>query len=128
MLCSAVAVLASRTHVDRTRCSVQELVGKLGSQKFEVLIGVLETAHSIFYRYRVDMKSEKLWQEIAKVLKAFMDPLTKLFKVCALFCVRVWLRAAASALRALLQQTLGLIKDNMVRNALAAALQLTCSC
>jgi ABC-type anion transport system duplicated permease subunit len=104
----------------------QELVSKMSSQKFEVLIGVLETAHSIFYRYRHDMKSEKLWQEIAKVHKVIFDPLTKLFKVGVLIICSLVLRlclAADVACISSVQQTLSMVKDNVVRKPFRCLVQ-----
>lgn len=42
--------------------------------------GVLQTAHSLFKRFRYEFKSQNLWLELAFVLKKFAEPLLTLFK------------------------------------------------
>ena len=42
------------------------------------LRGVLDVMHTIFYRYRTEMKSERLWREIKEVLTAVSEPLTNI--------------------------------------------------
>lgn len=39
----------------------------------------MQTAHSIFKRYRYEFKSQELWTEIKLVLDSFAKPLTELF-------------------------------------------------
>lgn len=43
--------------------------------------GALETAHSLFRKYRYELKSQKLWTEIKFVLDTLAKPLTELFIV-----------------------------------------------
>jgi len=43
--------------------------------------GALETAHSLFRKYRIELKSQKLWIEIKYVLDTLAKPLTELFVV-----------------------------------------------
>lgn len=43
--------------------------------------GALETAHSLFRKYRYEIKSQKLWTEIKFVLDTLAKPLTELFVV-----------------------------------------------
>lgn len=43
--------------------------------------GALETAHSLFRKYRYELKSQKLWTEIKFVLDILAKPLTELFDV-----------------------------------------------
>jgi len=43
--------------------------------------GALETAHSLFRKYRIELKSQKLWTEIKYVLDTLAKPLTELFVV-----------------------------------------------
>lgn len=47
------------------------------------IIGALETAHSLFRKYRYEIKSQKLWTEIKFVLDTLAKPLTDLFVVSA---------------------------------------------
>jgi len=44
--------------------------------------GALETTHSLFRKYRYELKSQKLWTEIKFVLDTLAKPLTELFVVC----------------------------------------------
>lgn len=46
--------------------------------------GALETAHSLFRKYRFELKSQKLWTEIKFVLDTLAKPLTELFVVSLL--------------------------------------------
>lgn len=47
---------------------------------FNMINGVLQTAFSIFEKYSVETKSQKLWEEIKFVLDNFASPFTELFK------------------------------------------------
>ena len=47
---------------------------------FNMINGVLQTAFSIFEKYSVETKSQKLWEEIKFVLDNFALPFTELFK------------------------------------------------
>ncbi|XP_025201498.1 exportin-2 [Melanaphis sacchari] len=48
--------------------------------------GALETAHSLFRKYRYELKSQKLWTEIKFVLDTFAKPLTELFVLTMNLC------------------------------------------
>ncbi|VVC32399.1 Hypothetical protein CINCED_3A009409 [Cinara cedri] len=48
--------------------------------------GALETAHSLFRKYRYELKSQKLWTEIKFVLDNFSKPLTELFVFAMNLC------------------------------------------
>ncbi|XP_065835695.1 exportin-2-like [Oscarella lobularis] len=50
------------------------------SGNFHVIDGVLRTAHSLFRRYRHELKSQELWTEIKYVLETFAQPITELFQ------------------------------------------------
>jgi exportin-2 (importin alpha re-exporter) len=56
----------------------EEAPGQPAKEPNEIL-GVLEVMHSIFYRYRTEMVSQKLWTEISVVLGQVAEPLSKLF-------------------------------------------------
>jgi len=61
-----------------------ELVQKMETGNYDVILGVLETMNSITYRYRVEMASNTLWAEVKYVLETSQAQLTALFKkVCA---------------------------------------------
>lgn len=48
---------------------------------FNIINGVMHTAHSLFKRYRYEFKSQELWMEIKFVLDGFAKTLTELFNV-----------------------------------------------
>ncbi|CAL8069631.1 unnamed protein product [Orchesella dallaii] len=58
---------------------LKELIEKFNCDDFHIINGVLQTAHSLFKRYRFELKSEDLWREIKFVLDNFAAPLTALF-------------------------------------------------
>lgn len=61
-----------------------QMVLKFASGDFNVINGVLRTAHSLFRRYRHEFRSDTLWMEIKMVLEQFAQPLTKLLDVSVL--------------------------------------------
>lgn len=50
------------------------------TENFNTIQGVLQTAHSIFRRYRYELQSNRLWGEIKLVIEHFGQPLTDRFK------------------------------------------------
>lgn len=57
---------------------------------FNVINGVLRTAHSLFKKYRYEFKSQQLWTEIKFVLDSFSKPLTDLLVVRILLLVGIF--------------------------------------
>jgi len=57
-----------------------DMVAKFQTGDFHVINGVLQTAHSLFRRYRHEMRSDDLFTEIKFVLENFAEPLTVLFE------------------------------------------------
>ena len=57
---------------------MHKMVRHFESGDFHLINGVLQTASSMFEKYSVDMKSQKLWTEIKFVLDNFAAPFTKL--------------------------------------------------
>lgn len=51
------------------------------SGDFHIINGVLQTAHSLFKKYRYEFKSNELWTEIKLVLDKLAKPLTDLLLV-----------------------------------------------
>lgn len=62
-----------------TDCAVQKLISSLSESNFEVNVGVLETAHSIFRPWRAEARSDALFTEINYVLERFTQPFLQLF-------------------------------------------------
>jgi len=60
---------------------IDEMVDKFATGDFNVINGVLQTAHSLFKRYRYEFKSQALWEEIKLVLDRLSQPLTGLLLV-----------------------------------------------
>ena len=58
---------------------VNDMVVNFQSGDCHTINGVLQTAHSIFEKYSVQFKSQKLWEEIKFVLDNFAGPFTDLF-------------------------------------------------
>lgn len=57
---------------------IDEMVEKFATGDFNIINGVLQTAHSLFKRYRYEFKSQNLWEEIKLVLERMAKPLTDL--------------------------------------------------
>ena len=60
--------------------SLQKLVASLSESNYEVNVGILETAHSIFRPWRAEARSDALFSEINFVLSRFMTPFLTLFQ------------------------------------------------
>ncbi|XP_001862266.2 exportin-2 [Culex quinquefasciatus] len=59
---------------------MDEMIEKFGTGDFNIINGVLQTAHSLFKRYRYEFKSQELWEEIKFVLDKLAKPLTDLLQ------------------------------------------------
>ncbi|XP_060521599.1 exportin-2 [Cylas formicarius] len=57
---------------------ITQMVEKFATGDFNVINGVLRTAHSLFKKYRYEFKSNELWLEIKYVLEKVAQPLTNL--------------------------------------------------
>lgn len=77
-LSDAVSIIGKYDFPEKWPQLIDEMVDKFKSGDFHIINGVLQTAHSIFKRYRYEFKSQKLWEEIKLVLDKFAKPLTDL--------------------------------------------------
>lgn len=77
-LSDAISIIGKYDFPDKWPHLITEMVEKFATGDFNIINGVLQTAHSIFKRYRYEFKSQKLWEEIKFVLTAFAKPLTDL--------------------------------------------------
>ncbi|KAH9947043.1 Cse1-domain-containing protein [Amylocystis lapponica] len=75
----AISLVASADFPDRWPDLIDKLVFSLSSTNYEVNIGVLETAHSIFRPWRAASRSDALFTEINYVLERFSRPFLQLF-------------------------------------------------
>ena len=78
-LSEAISIIGQEDFPDKWENLLPEMVQKFQSSDFHIINGVLQTAHSLFKRYRHEFRSDKLWTEIKYVLNAFAMPLTQLF-------------------------------------------------
>lgn len=79
-LSDAVSVIGREDFPDKWTNLLPDMVTKFSSGDFHIINGVLQTAHSLFKRYRHEFKSQELWTEIKFVLERFAEPLTNLFE------------------------------------------------
>jgi len=62
---------------------IQQLVSSLSATDYNVNVGVLQTAHSIFVQWRAHVRSDELFTEINLVLGKFIEPFMQLFRQTA---------------------------------------------
>ncbi|KAL5287215.1 Cas.2 family protein [Megaselia abdita] len=77
-LSDAVSIIGKHDFPKKWPELIGEMVDKFGTGDFNVINGVLQTAHSLFKRYRFEFKSQSLWEEIKFVLDRMAKPLTDL--------------------------------------------------
>lgn len=58
-------------------------MNSLSATDYNVNVGVLQTAHSIFRQWRAHVRSDELYSEINLVLSKFMTPFLQLFRQTA---------------------------------------------
>uniref|UniRef100_A0A2C9K086 Exportin-2 n=1 Tax=Biomphalaria glabrata TaxID=6526 RepID=A0A2C9K086_BIOGL len=79
-LSDAISIIGREDFPKKWPNLLSEMISKFETGDFNVINGVLQTAHSIFKRYRHEFKSQELWEEIKFVLDNFATALTELFK------------------------------------------------
>merc|ERR1719411_1249211 len=77
-LSAAIAIIGQQDFPAKWPNLIGEMVAKFATGDFHVINGVHQTAFSIFEKYSIDMKSQKLWEEIKFVLDNFSQPFTDL--------------------------------------------------
>lgn len=77
-LSDAVSIIGKYDFPKKWPQLIDEMVEKFATGDFNVINGVLQTAHSLFKRYRYEFKSQSLWEEIKLVLDRMAKPLTDL--------------------------------------------------
>ncbi|CAG8606090.1 18357_t:CDS:10 [Acaulospora morrowiae] len=76
----AVTVIASNDFPMQWQSLIQQLVSKLDPEDYIRNNGVLQTAHSIFKRWRHEFRSDPLFAEINFVLEQFCSPFFRLLQ------------------------------------------------
>jgi len=79
-LSEAISVIGREDFPEKWPNLLKEMVEKFQTGEFHIINGVLQTAHSLFKRYRHEFRSDRLWTEIKLVLDAIAAPLTALFE------------------------------------------------
>lgn len=79
-LSDAVSIIGKYDFPKKWPQLIDEMVERFASGDFNVINGVLQTAHSLFKRYRYEFKSQALWEEIKFVLDRMAKPLTDLLQ------------------------------------------------
>lgn len=77
-LSDAVSIIGKHDFPKKWPQLIDEMVEKFATGDFNMINGVLQTAHSLFKRYRYEFKSQSLWEEIKLVLDRMAKPLTDL--------------------------------------------------
>lgn len=78
-LSQAIAIIGQQDFPAQWPNLVNDMVAKFQTGDFHIINGVLQTAFSIFEKYSVEFKSQKLWEEIKFVLDNFAKPFSDLF-------------------------------------------------
>lgn len=79
-LSDAVSIIGKHDFPKKWPQLIDEMVEKFASGDFNIINGILQTAHSLFKRYRYEFKSQTLWEEIKFVLDRMAKPLTDLLQ------------------------------------------------
>lgn len=77
-LSDAVSIIGKYDFPKKWPVLIDEMLEKFALGDFNVINGILRTAHSLFKRYRYEFKSQELWEEIKFVLDRMAKPLTDL--------------------------------------------------
>jgi len=78
-LSEAISIIGKIDFYQKWEQLLPEIVSHIAEGDFNKINGCLRTVHSIFKRYRYEIKSNELWTEIKYVLDNFAKPLTDLF-------------------------------------------------
>ncbi|KAI0045803.1 importin alpha re-exporter [Auriscalpium vulgare] len=79
-IAEAVSLIAKSDFPHEWPDLIDQLVGSLSPTDFNVNVGVLETAHSIFNSWRSSTRSDELWSTINIVVNRFIEPFQQLFR------------------------------------------------
>ncbi|KAK0485031.1 CAS/CSE protein [Armillaria novae-zelandiae] len=79
----SVSLIAELDFPEKWPNLIDQLVSSLSATDYNINVGVLQTAHSIFNQWRAHVRSDKLFSEINFVFSKFMDPFLQLFRQTA---------------------------------------------
>jgi exportin-2 (importin alpha re-exporter) len=78
-LCEMISLICENDSYPKWMDLLVELVNKLQTNDFYLIRNLLETAHSIFKKYRNQSKTEEIETELINVLNVFAKPMLALF-------------------------------------------------
>lgn len=76
----AVTLIAAHDFPTKWENLIDELASRINIADMHITNGVLQTAHSIFKRWRSQFRTDDLFREIAFVLERFCEPFLSIFK------------------------------------------------
>ncbi|KAH7929305.1 Cse1-domain-containing protein [Leucogyrophana mollusca] len=79
-IAESVALIAELDFPVKWSDLIDQLVMSLSPTEYNINVGVLETAHSIFRQWRAQVRSDELFTEINLVFSRFMTPFLQLFR------------------------------------------------
>lgn len=82
-LSEAITIIAQSDFPEKWSWLINELEASLSDKQnvnLDKVLGILQTAHSVFRRYRHELQSDRLWLEIKLVIDSFAQPFTDRFK------------------------------------------------
>ncbi|KIM38838.1 hypothetical protein M413DRAFT_75629 [Hebeloma cylindrosporum] len=79
----SVALIAELDFPAKWENLIDQLIASFSATDYNINVGVLQTAHSIFQQWRAHVRSDELFTEINFVLSKFMDPFMQLFRQTA---------------------------------------------
>ncbi|KAK0446106.1 CAS/CSE protein [Armillaria borealis] len=79
----SVSLIAELDFPEKWPNLIDQLVSSLSATDYNINVGVLQTAHSIFNQWRAHVRSDQLFTEINFVFSKFMDPFLQLFRQTA---------------------------------------------
>ncbi|KAJ8473968.1 hypothetical protein ONZ45_g16104 [Pleurotus djamor] len=82
-LAEAISLIAELDFPEKWPTLIDQLVSSLSPTEYNINLGVLETAHSIFRQWRSQVRSDRLFSEINFVFDRFMTPFLQLFQQTA---------------------------------------------
>jgi len=78
-LSDAISIIGREDFPEKWENLLPEMIDRIQNGTIQEVSGILQTAHSLFKRFRYSFKSQELWMELKYVLDKFARPLTELF-------------------------------------------------
>eukprot|EP00112_Aurelia_sp_Birch-Aquarium-sp1_P013550 Seg2879.1 transcript_id=Seg2879.1/GoldUCD/mRNA.D3Y31 product=Exportin-2 protein_id=Seg2879.1/GoldUCD/D3Y31 len=79
-LSDAISIIGREDFPEKWESLLPDMIQRMQSDANHEINGILQTAHSLFKRFRYSFKSQELWTELKFVLDRFAAPLTDLFE------------------------------------------------